>query len=136
MFEEVFTNLLEVLVTSLASLLAAALIYGIRQGLGFIKLKTSESQYGFLQSAAKTVVRFLEQTGVIDELLQEGARKKEAALVLLENFAKEHGIPVSYELLDTLIEEAVQIMNEALAGAFDEDNFVADENTPMAFTTP
>ena len=136
MFEGIFVELLDVIVKAVATLLAAGLVYGIRQGLGFIKLKTSESQYGFLQSAAKTVVRFLEQTGVIDELLREGARKKEAALVLLENFANEHGIPVSYELLDTLIEEAVQIMNEAVSGAFDEDNFVADENTPMAFTTP
>jgi hypothetical protein len=120
MFDAVIVELLDVIVKALATLLSAGLVYGIKQGLGFLKLKTSESQYSFLQSAAKTVVRFLEQTGVIDELLKEGARKKEAALVLLENFAKEHGIPVSYELLDTLIEEAVQIMNEAIRAAAEE----------------
>jgi hypothetical protein len=120
--EEIFVELLDVIVKALATLLSAGLVYAIRQGLGFLRLKTSESQYSFLQTAAKTVVRFLEQTGVIDELLKEGARKKEAALVLLENFAKEHGIPVSYELLDTLIEEAVQIMNEAILAAVNEES--------------
>ena len=121
MFDEILIELLDVVVKAVATLLSVGIVYAIRQGLGFLKLKTSESQYSFLRTAAKTVVRFLEQTGIIDELLREGARKKEAALILLENFAKEHGIPVSYELLDTLIEEAVQIMNEALEELAEEE---------------
>lgn len=124
--EDLFATLLEALVPVVATIVSAAVVYTLRRGLEFLKLKLSAEQYSFLQSATKTVVRFLEQAGLIDELLKEGAAKKEAALNLLANFAKEHGIPVSYELLDTLIEEAVQIMNEAIKQEF-EDEFPAED---------
>lgn len=116
--EVLFQNLLEATVLALAGILTTVAVVLARRALTYLKTKLSLDQYAFLQSATKTVVRFLEQSGFTNDLLKEGAKKKEAALALLTNFAEEHQIPVSYEFLDTLIEEAVQTMNEIADNAF------------------
>jgi hypothetical protein len=65
------------------------------------------------------VVNFLEQSGLADELLSEGARKKEAALAYLTQFAEDKNLPFDYELLDRIIEDAVFRMNLGLDEGFE-----------------
>lgn len=117
MLDELFVQLLTAIVLALAGIVSTVAIIGLRAGLVYLRTKLSVERYAFLQRATQTVVRFLEQSGYINDLLREGTKKKETALSLLYNFAEEHDIPVTYELLDTLVEEAVNIMNATFAGA-------------------
>lgn len=115
MLEQAFQNLLGDLVQLVAILLGLGIAYSLNVGIGFLKSKLKAEQFAFMKEAARTIVRFLEQLGTIDAALAEGAKKKEAALLYLSNFAEENGLPVDYELLDAMIEEAVQVMNAEVA---------------------
>lgn len=111
MFETVFQNLLEAVVMGVAMILATVAVMGLRLAVGYIRSKLSVEQFEFLRSGATTTVRFLEQLGTFDAAVAEGAKKKERALLMLAGFAEDHDIPVTYDLLDAMIEEAVNVMN-------------------------
>jgi hypothetical protein len=94
-----------------AILLSIAISYGIGEGVKLVKARWGNEQYMAIVSRATTIVRYLQQA---DWLGLANEAKKEKALMELANFAQEKGIPVTYELLDQIIEEAVLDMKAAL----------------------
>lgn len=111
-----FQDLLSNVVQILAIVVAGFVVAGIRAGLKYVQVRMSREQYGFLKDAADTTVRYVEQLGVWDEAMQEGARKKERALAMLVSFAQERSLPITHEFASRLLEEAVNVMNSQLAG--------------------
>ena len=116
MLEVLVQNLIEALALALAGVIATAIGLAAKWAIAYIKAKMSAEQFSFLKEGAQAIVRYIEQTALWDELLADGAAKKENALLLVTEWAQENGIPLSYELADQIIEEAVNIMNNELTG--------------------
>ena len=115
MLDLLVQNLIQALTLVLAGILATAVAAAARIAIKFLKSKLTAEQYGFLKEGATTVVRYIEQTSAWNSLLADGAAKKEAALLQLTAWAEGHGVPLTYDLADRIIEEAVNIMNSELA---------------------
>lgn len=110
MDQAVITNLLIALVLAIISILA----YALKKGVNILEVyaiqKIGASKFESLKSQATTVVRFLEQSPAFKDLT--GAEKKERAILDITNWCKEHNVPIESADIDTIIEEAVHIMNE------------------------
>jgi len=117
MLEVLVQNLIEALALALAGVIATAVGFAAKWVIAYIKTKISAEQFNFLKEGAQAIVRYVEQTALWDELLKDGAAKKEKALLLVTEWAEEQGIPLTYELADKIIEEAVNIMNNELKNA-------------------
>ena len=111
MLDFLVANLIEALALALAGIISVVVAGVGKIVIGYIKAKMTAEQYDFLKQGAATIVRFIEQTALWDDLLADGSAKKERAMLLVTEWAAEHGIPLTYELLDRIIEEAVNIMN-------------------------
>jgi len=114
MLEFLVQNLIEALALVLVGIITTAIAVVGRAAIGYIKSKMTAETYAFLKSGAATIVRFIEQSSLWDDLLSDGAAKKERAMLLVTAWAREHKIPLTYDLLDRIIEEAVNIMNSEL----------------------
>jgi hypothetical protein len=68
-----------------------------------LKLSLGDKRFTLLSALADAVVREVEQTG-LDKV---GAQKLQEALQKLAGAAQEHGIPVTDQMLKTVIEAAV-----------------------------
>lgn len=95
-----------------AAVLAIAAFYGFKYGVAYLKVKLGDSQFALLESYTKLVVRWLEQSGI--KLNYTGEEKKAIAVVAITEFAKKLNIPIDAELVDKLVEAAVNIMNGEL----------------------
>jgi cytidylate kinase len=76
----------------------------------------SSTQLAELKSAAQTAVRFVEQSPVFKNF--DGAKKKELAIIDINQYCQAHNIPVTSATVDKVTEEAVQIMNTELGKPF------------------
>jgi hypothetical protein len=77
-----------------------------------IKQKMGESQFALAKDTVKMIVRAIEQSPAYSEW--DGAAKKQRAIVSISNWFESKGLPITAELLDGLIESAVQEMNSDL----------------------
>jgi curli biogenesis system outer membrane secretion channel CsgG len=93
------------LVSAFGSVLIALAAYGATLARQYVASKTSETSFAFLKAQAATAVKWLEQSPAFTGA--EGAQKKETAVVLIMQIAEKAGIPMTTELADQLIEEAV-----------------------------
>lgn len=114
MLDFLVANLIEALALALAGVISVVVAGLAKIVIGYIKAKMTAEQYDFLKQGAATIVRFIEQTSLWDDLLADGTAKKERAMLLVTEWAYENGIPLTYELLDRIIEEAVNIMNSEM----------------------
>jgi len=114
MLDFLVANLIEALALVLAGIISVVVAGVGKMVIVWLKSKMAVEQYDFLKSGAATIVRFIEQTSLWDNLLADGTAKKERAMLLVTEWAYEHDIPLTYELLDRIIEEAVNIMNAEL----------------------
>jgi hypothetical protein len=93
------------LVSAFGSVLIALAAYGATLAKQYVASKTSETGFAFLKAQAATAVKWLEQSPAFTGA--EGAKKKEAAVVYIMSIAEKTGIPMTHELADKLVEEAV-----------------------------
>ena len=132
MLDILVANLIEALALVLAGIVSVVIAGFGKIAIAYIKAKMTSEQYDFLKKGAATIVRFIEQTALWDDLLKEGSAKKERAMLLITEWAHEHGIPLTYELLDRIIEEAVNIMNSELGEVDISKIDLPDPNDPNA----
>ena len=90
-----------------AAVLAAVAFYGFKYGAALLKVKLGDSQFSLLEGYTRMVVRWLEQSGI--KLNYTGEEKKAIAVV-----ARKLNIPIDADLVDKLVEAAVNIMNGEL----------------------
>jgi hypothetical protein len=111
--EELLGQIYQGVATLLALVAVYAIRIGIIEGRKFLEMKFDGERLDFLKEHAMSVVRYLEQTGVLGELT--GDDKKARALAWLHSILEEKGVKVDFDEMDRLIEEAVQKMNAELA---------------------
>ena len=91
--------------TAILSILVALAAYGANLAKAFIASKVPANTLIFMKSQAATAVKWLEQSPAFTG--EEGAKKKQAAVLYLMHVAETYKIPMTSELADKLIEEAV-----------------------------
>ena len=109
--------MISILVSALLAILSALAAYGTSLFKIYMQSKMSASQWDFLKSQATTAVKWLEQSPAFSGA--EGAKKKEAAVMYVLNAAEKAGIPMTHELADKLVEEAVFDMKDIAYDMFD-----------------
>lgn len=94
---EVTFNILKIVVSVVSALVAAYLI-------PFIKAKTADVKYQKLLDMVEVAVRAAEQT---IKGSGQGAAKKEEVITFVTDWMREHGVTITYDQLEQLIEAAV-----------------------------
>lgn len=111
--EPYIQNLLEAAAIALIGIIAYGARALITVGVEYLKTRLSASQYQLLQAFAATTVRTFQQSPAFENLDSE--KKKELAIIAVTQYAEGHHLPISRELCDKVIEEAVQVMKTELA---------------------
>lgn len=93
------------LVSAVMAILTALAAFAVNQLKLYVASRASANTYGFLKLQAATAVKWLEQSPAFTGA--EGAQKKQAAVVSLMHLAEAARIPMTHELADKLVEEAV-----------------------------
>ena len=96
--------------TALVSIVVALAAYGANLLKAYIASKVPANTLVFMKSQASTAVKWLEQSPAFSG--EEGARKKQAAVMYLMHIAEQYKIPMTSELADKLVEEAVHDMKK------------------------
>ena len=94
---EVTFNILKIVVSVVSALVAVYLI-------PFIKAKTADVKYQKLLDMVEVAVRAAEQT---IKGSGQGAAKKEEVITFVTDWMMEHGVNITYDQLEQLIEAAV-----------------------------
>lgn len=94
---EVTFNILKIVVSVVSALVAVYLI-------PFIKAKTADVKYQKLLDMVEIAVRAAEQT---IKGSGQGAAKKEEVIKFVTDWMMEHGVTITYDQLEQLIEAAV-----------------------------
>lgn len=94
---EVTFNILKIVVSVVSALVAVYLI-------PFIKAKTADVKYQKLLDMVEVAVRAAEQT---IKGSGQGAAKKEEVITFVTDWMMEHGVTITYDQLEQLIEAAV-----------------------------
>ena len=115
MLELLVQNLIQALVLVLVAVLVGFLSRFALVAVRYIKAKMTAEQFAMAKSFATTVVRFVEQSSAWDDALKDGTAKKERALLEMSTWATERNIPLTFELADKIIEEAVNVMKSEFA---------------------
>jgi len=101
-------------------LVATTLIgLAVQKGVQYLKVKLGDTQLGTLKEIAQTVVRSLEQNPIFKDL--DPTAKKERAVLAITTWCEKNNIPITHEFIDSLIEEAVQVMNVEMGKYIDGD---------------
>jgi hypothetical protein len=116
-------EMVAMLISAFGSVLIALAAYGATLAKQYVASKTSETSFAFLKAQAATAVKWLEQSPAFTGA--EGARKKEAAVVFIMQIADKAGIPMTHELADRLIEEAVFDMKQRADNLVDAEALVS-----------
>lgn len=115
MFELLIENLTETLAMAIAGVIAGAIVLLARQAMAYLQARMGVENFQLLRDFATMTVRFIEQSSQWDTALREGMAKKERALIELEVWSRERGIPFDRALADRMIEEAVNVMRSEFA---------------------
>lgn len=97
----------------LLGLLVAWLRPVIRNFEDKIATQLGDEQWRFTKSLVLTFVQAAEQRGVWDDLLKEGAKKKEWVKDQLAAVFTSYGLDIDWDEIDAAIEQAVHGMNWA-----------------------
>lgn len=91
--------------------LGAALLYYTKLGVEYLKAKIGSEKYTMLKNLVVTLVKSYAQNPVFGTF--DNTQKKEAVIAQLSAYCAEKGIPITYEMLDQYVEEAVKDMKAA-----------------------
>jgi hypothetical protein len=95
----------------IAGLIASAFIYLVRSLNQYLHTHVTGENLVFLKGMASTIVRYVEQSDAFQQAKLQGSEKKQKALLLFSEYCAENDIPLDYDFMDRLIEEAVNLMN-------------------------
>ena len=110
-------DMIAMFVAAAMTIFTALAAYGTSLFKLYLQSKMSVAQWDFLKSQASTAVKAFEQSPAYSGL--EGAKKKELAVYYILHQAEAAKIPMTYELADKLVEEAVHDMKSVAYGMFD-----------------
>ena len=110
-------QMIAVLVSALMAIATAVAAYGVNVAKLYLESKMSVNQWDFLKSQASTAVKYLEQSPAFSG--EEGAKKKQAAVMYMLDVCEKAKIPMTFDLADKLIEEAVHDMKATTGEMFD-----------------
>lgn len=105
--ENVVLDLNAIFVNLLLAIITAAVGSVATWASMLIKSKLNGNQLELLEQIAASVVLAVEQSAYGTELVNDGVRKKDAALTLITDYLQKFSITVSPEVLDATIESAV-----------------------------
>lgn len=108
MDQELLVRIIEIVVLALVGILAVGAKGLVSVGVKYLESKIGSDQFESAKSIISTVVRAIEQSPQYEDLL--GSEKKEQVILRASQWLRDSGLNVSDELLDQLIEEAVQVM--------------------------
>lgn len=112
MNQALIDNLISALVLAIVGVIAYGLRSLVTVGVLYLKEKLGTTKYAQLITFASTTVRALEQSPVSNMWL--GDHKKQYAMEKLQAFADYINYPIEGEMIEDLVEEAVQIMNSEI----------------------
>jgi hypothetical protein len=112
-------EMIAIFISASLTIVSAIAAYGVGIVKMYLQSKTSAAQWNFMKSQAATAVKWLEQSPAWSA--EEGARKKQAAVLVLMSVAEKYKIPMTSELADKLIEEAVHDIKKTGYDFFDLD---------------
>nr|MBN1228871.1 hypothetical protein [Anaerolineae bacterium] len=95
----------------LAGLMASAFVMLVKSINTYLHTHVSGENLTFLKGMASTIVRYVEQSDAFHQVKLQGSEKKQKALMLFSEYCTENAIPLDYDFMDRLIEEAVNLMN-------------------------
>ncbi|MGW8177927.1 MAG: phage holin, LLH family [bacterium] len=98
---------------------AIGIVIGVAYLVKYVKTKIGEAKFYQIVGYAELAVRAAEQVGL--RLNYTGEEKKAFVLGLVRKYAEQLGIVYDEQLLDDLIEAAVQKLNEGLGKLFTEE---------------
>jgi hypothetical protein len=104
-----FQTVISQIVFALLGVLSAFLLYYVKLGAEYLKAKIGAGKFAWVKSFIATMVHAYEQNPLFSRL--EGEQKKEAILAQITQFCQANKIPVTHEMLDMWLEEAVHLMN-------------------------
>jgi LL-H family phage holin len=104
------------LISACLAVFTALAAYGTSLLKVYLASKTTANQWDFVKSQAATAVKWLEQSPAFSG--QEGAKKKEIAIMYMLDIAEKAGIPMDHTVADKLIEEAVHDMKSTVSDFF------------------
>ena len=102
-------NVLSAIVVAIAGIVAKSLLPYIKMKKNEALAKLRATNFGFAADIIESVVRAVEQT-VSDEY--HGDDKKHIAIERIKTLLEQNGIAITDEQMESLIESAVQAMNE------------------------
>ena len=108
-FTPVIQSVLTQIVIAIIGLLGVAAMYYIKLGTDYLKSKIGAESYAKAKSFIVTLVHAYEQNPVLTKL--DGSAKKEAVLAQISQYCQKNSIPVTHNMLDLWLEEAVHNMN-------------------------
>jgi hypothetical protein len=91
--------------------LGAALLYYTKLGVEYLKAKIGSEKYTQLKNLVVTLVKSYAQNPVFG--IFDNEQKKEAVIAQLSQYCTEKGIPITHQMLDQYVEEAVKDMKAA-----------------------
>lgn len=102
-------NVLMALVVTIAGIVAKTLLPYIEQKTAEAEARLRSTKWAWAADIIEAVVRAVEQT-VAEDI--HGQEKKDQAIYYITRLLQENGIDLTSEEIDTLIEAAVQALNE------------------------
>ena len=105
----VLQSILTQIVIIILGILGAAALYYIKLGADYLKSKIGTDNYAKAKSLIATLVHAYEQNPAFASF--DGAAKKEAVLAQITQYCETNKIPVTHQMLDMWLEEAVHVMN-------------------------
>jgi len=99
--------LLETIITVALPIVLTQLILWINSQIAHTRSKMSKEQLALVEMLAKQFVRAAEQSGLSGQIKAAGAEKKAYVLALIRAELEERKISINLEVLDAMIEAAV-----------------------------
>ena len=111
-FAPAIQSILSQIVILIIGALGAAALYYTKLGVEYLKGKIGVAAYLKAKDFLVTLVKAYEQNPVFGNF--DGAAKKEAVLARITQYCQANNIPITHEMLDAWIEEAVHDMNASV----------------------
>lgn len=109
LWEMVLPPIVSVVATAVAALAVQGIVALAKYYIPKVKAEMGEANFMLARETVKMIVRAIEQSPAYTEW--DGAQKKQKAIMSVANWFDSKGLPVTSELIDGLIESAVQEMN-------------------------
>lgn len=113
-----------ILATAIVGLITQVIVAVAKYYIPLLQEKIGNEQFTLWKETASLIVRSIEQSPAFIEFNSED--KKHRAMMELSNWFENRGIPVTVDLIDKLIEAAVQEMNSEIGTVLTAEVLTAD----------